>query len=394
LYASIVPIALTYYLIWDPPALSQSGLFTYLLTVAVLLRLSITMHSVPFNALLPEVTSDYDQRTTLMNCSYSAAWFFGTAMTVAMYVWWLADAPGELAGSGILRAQGYVEAGLVSAIIIFFCVILAALGTRSQIPQLAGPPPKSPSMRDIWREGAETLKDRNFGALVASGLLNAAASGTSTALWAYMQPYFWGFDSSQTSLILFAQLSSAVIAFLMIGRLTRHRDKKPVLIGISALSIAVGSGPVVLMLLGWFPEYGSDALFYTMLIVGVVQVMLIVMSGVVTASMIADVVESRALATGRREEGLLFSVLSFIGKVATGVGIWVGGVMLALINFPTDALSANVPTEVIARLGWLYGPTLAIFYGLAIVALLFFTLSRTTHLENLQALNTVTTSNV
>ena len=124
-----------------------------------------------------------------------------------------------------------------------------------------------------------------------------------------------------------------------------------------------------------------------MVIVGVVQVVLIVMSGVVTASMIADVVESRALATGRREEGLLFSVLSFISKVATGVGIWMGGVMLTLIDFPTDALTADVPIEVITRLGWLYGPTLAILYGLAIVALLFFSLNRNAHVENLQALN-------
>lgn len=132
-------------------------------------------------------------------------------------------------------------------------------------------------------------------------------------------------------MILFAQLSSAVIAFLTIGRLTANRDKKPVLIGISLLSIAVGSGPVVLMLLGWFPEYGSTTLFYTMVIVGVIQIMLIVMSGVVTPSMIADIVESRALVTGRREEGLLYSVLSFIGKVATGVGIWAGGMMLAFV---------------------------------------------------------------
>ena len=75
LFASIVPIALAYYLIWDPPALSQFGLFAYLLAVSVVLRLAITMHSVPFNALLPEITSDYDQRTTLMNYSYSAAWY-------------------------------------------------------------------------------------------------------------------------------------------------------------------------------------------------------------------------------------------------------------------------------------------------------------------------------
>lgn len=160
----------------------------------------------------------------------------------------------------------------------------------------------------------------------------------------------------------------------------------PVLVGISVAAIGVGSGPVFLKLVGWFPATGSDALFLSMVVLGVIQVMLVVMSGVLTGSMVADIVESREVATGRREEGLLFSVLSFIGKVASGVGIWTGGVMLALIRFPADTTAAEVAPEVIERLGWLYGPALAVFYLLSIAALLFYRLGRETHAANLAAL--------
>ena len=201
-----------------------------------------------------------------------------------------------------------------------------------------------------------------------------------------MQPYFWGFNSDQTSLILAAQLLSAVLAFLLTPMLTRGRDKKLVLVGISVAANVVGSGPVLLKLVDWFPATGSDALFLAMVVLGVVQVMLVVMSGALTGSMVADIVESRAVATGRREEGLLFSVLSFIGKVASGVGIWAGGIMLALIRFPTDATVTEVAPEVIDRLGWLYGPTLAVFYLLSIVALLYYRLDREAHAANLAAL--------
>lgn len=392
LFAAIVPIALAYYLLWnpylafEPESLGQTGLFLYLLVLAVTLRLSLTMHAVPFNALLPEITPDYDQRTRLMNFSYSGAWFFGTIMAVAMYAYWLADAPGEPVGSGVLRAEGYVEAGLVAGVVALFCLALAAFGTRAYVPRLSPPPAKSGSVSQMWREGAATLSDRNFVAMVLSGLFNASASGTSTALWAYMQPYFWGFSSSQTSTILASQLLSAVIAFLVIPSLTRGRDKKPVLIAISLLSILVGSGPVFLMLVGLFPATGSDLLFYIMVVVGVAQVTLIVMASVVTASMIADIVESREVATGRREEGLLFSVLSFMGKVAGGAGVWAGGIMLALINFPTDTMTTSVPPETIVRLGWLYGPALVIFYGLSIAALGYYALDRKSHAANLRTL--------
>lgn len=386
LFAAIAPAALAYYLLWDPPELGQTALFLYLLGVAVALRLALTLHSVPFAALLPELTPDYDQRTRLLNYSNAASWFLGTLMAVAMYAWWLADRPGEPAGSGVLRAEGYVDAGLVAAVVILLCLALAAFGTRSAIPRLAPPPPKSGSLGRVWREGAATLGDRNFMALAASGVAGAAAAGTSTALWAYMQPYFWGFNSDQTSLILAAQLLSAVLAFALTPMLTQGRDKMPVLVGISVAAIGVGSGPVFLKLVGWFPATGSDALFLIMVALGVVQVMLLVMSGVLTGSMVADIVESREVATGRREEGLLFSVLSFIGKVASGVGIWTGGVMLALIRFPADTTAAEVAPEVIERLGWLYGPALAVFYLLSIAALLFYRLGRETHAANLAAL--------
>ena len=85
-----------------------------------------------------------------------------------------------------------------------------------------------------------------------TGTFSFAASGTSTALWAYMQPYFWGFDSEQISAMLAAQLLSAVFAFGLIPKLTRNREKRGVLIQMSIASMVVGTGPVFLSLLGLF----------------------------------------------------------------------------------------------------------------------------------------------
>ncbi len=386
LYASVVPAALCYYLLWAPPSLSQPAMFLWLTGFTVALRLAMTMHTVPFNALLPELAPDYDDRTRLMNYSYAAGWLFGTAMAVAMYVWWLADSPDYPDGTGILRRGGYEQAGLVTAIGVLVCLIAAALATRRHIPKLATPPPGSASVASALDETMATLRDRSLIAIVTSTAFTAAASGTSTAMWAYMQPWFWGFASSQTSTILAAQLLSPLVAFSLLPAASRGSDKKTVLIRVSILSMLAGSGPVILALLGAFPPVGHAALFPLMTAIGIVQISLIVMGSAISASMVADVVDARAISTGRREEGLVTSVLSFTGKVATGLGVWIGGLLLSVIDFPTDAATTTISQGMIDRLGWLYGPVLAVLYLTAIYALRHYRLSRRRHAQNLAEL--------
>ncbi len=136
LYFSIIPVTLLYFLIWTPPLelLSQWGLFTYLLFLNIALRLSLTLFIVPLNALVPELTSDYDERTALMNYRVSSQYFFGTLMSMAMYSIWLADSPEY--PNGILRAGGYVEAGAVGGALALLGILMAAAGTHREIPRL------------------------------------------------------------------------------------------------------------------------------------------------------------------------------------------------------------------------------------------------------------------
>ncbi len=383
LYVAILPAALCYYFLRDVPELSQTQLFFYLLVLIVGLRLALTMHVVPFNALLPEVAKDYDYRTQLMNVSYSSSWFLGTLMAVAMYVWWLADSVDDPDGTGILRAEGYVEAGLVAGVGIFICLLVAAAGTRHLVPTLSAGLPAAGSLRQSLRQAAATLSDRSFFALVASGVFGAAASGTSTALWAYMQPYFWGFESSQTSVILFAQLSSAAIAFYLTPWITSGREKRNVLIVLMWVSLLFWSGPVLLASLDWFVT--AAWLFSTMLVIGVLQVTLVVMTSTLSASMLADLVEARERVTGRREEGLLYSVQSFVGKVASGVGVWAGGLILAFSGFSADS-ATQVQNNAASALGWWFVGVISMVYITAIASLSCFVLTRASHEQNLRAL--------
>ncbi|HMP62507.1 MAG TPA: MFS transporter, partial [Phenylobacterium sp.] len=67
MYAAAIPVAITYGLLWNPPELSETGLFFYLLGVAVLIRTFITLYEIPSTALAAELTTDYDERTKVLS---------------------------------------------------------------------------------------------------------------------------------------------------------------------------------------------------------------------------------------------------------------------------------------------------------------------------------------
>lgn len=65
MYAAAIPAALAYLLLWNPPqGLSHEALFVYLLATAIVVRTFITAFEIPSSALVAELTTNYDQRTS------------------------------------------------------------------------------------------------------------------------------------------------------------------------------------------------------------------------------------------------------------------------------------------------------------------------------------------
>jgi glycoside/pentoside/hexuronide:cation symporter, GPH family len=64
MYAAALPVAASYWLLWDPPAgFAPERLFAYFLIVAILVRMFIAVYEIPSASLVPELTGEYDERT-------------------------------------------------------------------------------------------------------------------------------------------------------------------------------------------------------------------------------------------------------------------------------------------------------------------------------------------
>jgi Na+/melibiose symporter-like transporter len=136
MYAAAIPVTLSYYYLWVPPAdLTQWQLFTYLLVCATIIRVFITFYEVPSVALGPELTDSYVERTSLMSYRYFFGWFGG--LTTYNLVWWVFEDKYE---GGRTNPELWAEYGLIAAILIFIGIIVTSLGTHRHIPNLIEPP--------------------------------------------------------------------------------------------------------------------------------------------------------------------------------------------------------------------------------------------------------------
>ncbi|UCE87058.1 MAG: MFS transporter, partial [Deltaproteobacteria bacterium] len=67
MYAAPLPLALCFYLVFNPPAgLGELGLFAWLCAFAVLTRSAMTLYHVPHMALGAELSEDYLERTVIV----------------------------------------------------------------------------------------------------------------------------------------------------------------------------------------------------------------------------------------------------------------------------------------------------------------------------------------
>jgi Na+/melibiose symporter-like transporter len=388
MYASAIPIAATYYLLWNPPiGWSQEALFWYVLSLAVLIRTFITFYETPSSALTPELTDDYDQRSSLISYRYYFAWTGGNSMSVLMFMLVFPAFVTAAVPNGQFNREAYALYGVIASVLIFAAVTISALGTHARIPYLKAPPPKRKlTLFTIFKEIFETVSNRSFVALFVAATFGGVATGLSTALAFYLASYFWGFSSLQIGIITIGVFASAVIGAVMAPIVTRKIGKKrgAMIIGLVAF---IGSPlPVVLRLLSILPEGPTPFVFWFVFLAGTIDVGLIICFQILTASMMADLVEQAELKTERRSEGIFVASVTFIRKMVTGLGVMTATLVLTLAQFPAGADPSQVSAEAIWYLGFYYVPTILALWMAMMAAISTYRLDRTEHEDNLRRL--------
>lgn len=381
MYASALPVAVGWWLLWNPPQWSETATLVYLCGSALLVRIALSAFEIPSAALGPELSADYDERTRLFSYRYLFGWAGGLGMLSLAYGVFLV--PDATHAVGLQNGPGYSRMALFGSVVMAIAIIGSSLGLHREIRHLPRLAPSDETVGEHFAAFQKTIRNKGFLILMAAGLCAYTAQGVSFALSNYMYQFVWGLRGADYQWLSLALIAGVGLAFFLAPWLTRGGDKPRVGAALSVANAVLICLPYALRLLGLFPENGAPVLLPLLLAIWCINTACGVGAFIIGAAMLSDVVEESELRTGRRSEGVFFAGSFFVQKMVGGLGIFMSGVLLWVADFPAAAAPGTVPADVINRLMLIFVILLGVFYGLAALIYSRFPFGRAEHLARL-----------
>ena len=351
-----VPLGLSFLMMWVVPPFGAMGLVVYYALTFIVFDTFFTFIHVSYNSLTPELTSDYDERSTLngYRMVFSIIGTLGTIILATIMGWFISD-------KRILFATLGIGLGLVSIIppLVVFRV------TQKFDPQNENTP------MSIKQAITETLSNRPFWMVMGLYLLSWTTASIMSAVLIYFANYYLRLPDQANYFILLAE-GSAILFIPFWVWVARKLDKRRAYI--------LGTITWVVVLLS-ISALRPDQVTLAYLLAALSG------SGIATAyvlpwAMIPDIIEIDQARTGERREGSYYSFASFFQKLATGAAVWGMGQALAYAKYITPVAGESLPVQPAAALNAIrifMGPIPAVLLVLSLLFAWKYNVTRESH---------------
>ena len=319
LFAAI-PFGLAFFLQWIVPPMGDTGKFFYYLVVAILLDSAYTAINVPYAALTPELTHDYDERTSLSSYRFSFS-ILGGVLAAFLHT--------VILGFFEDPFQGYMTSAAIWAFFIIVPNFITFAFTRET--HYLEDCPEGPG----FREGLKiAFKNRAFVYVTLIYLLSwLSIQFVQNNLLLYVK--YWIGAEAQFGILILAVQFSAFIFLLFWTRVSQRIGKKGVyFLGMSFwVLVAVGL---------FFVQPGQVGLLFFLAVLAGAGVSI---GYLIPWSMLPDVIEMDELETGQRREGLFYGFFVFLQKLGISLGIAISNYALELTGYINQIPGGPLPTQ-------------------------------------------------
>ena len=359
-----VPFGLSVWLIFSvPEGLSGAAAFLAVIGSFLLFDTFHTIVSVPYFAMTPELSHDYDERTSITVIRK----FFGVSGYIAGAALTTVVAGIFKNSYGWSDKAAYSGMGVVFGIIVMVTTLISAL-TVKEHPFDEMRPSQMPPLKAVLL----TLKNKPYMRLMAAFMVSSFSFTVMTGLFAFFLKYQLDM-AKQLPLVLFVMMG-ALALFLYFWKWVADRlNKGPAYaLGLFIACVAIS--------MSFFLPYGPSTLIYV--------IAFIVGFGfssqyVFPWSMLPDCIEHDEKDTAERREGTYYGVWAVMIKLTSALGVAVIGWSLNLFGYVAPAASEPVLQSEFARLGirLFFGPVPAVLMILSLPLLIWFPITRKSHAD-------------
>lgn len=310
------PVLVSWVMLWYSFGITNEAFkIVYYMITFIFFSTSFTVVMVPYNAILADMTSDYNRRSayTGIRLSFSA----GAAILCGIV-------PGIITGSFAAQQTGYLVMAVIFGALFGISWLAVFLGTWENT--------KSQSKAGFsYKEWFSVLKNKSFRTYSLTFIFSQMAIDVAMALAVFYLSVSLRKDhlfETAMGAILVVQL----IFIIVFSRVAQRYGKK--IPGFIAAGVWILANIFIFSFTPQTPD---------MIVVAVCALVGIGAAGcnLVSWSILPDISDVDELMTGKRREGLYSGVSTFLRKLSGGLVVGATGIMLDVFRYSDAAVSAG-----------------------------------------------------
>ena len=327
LIGTLLNAVILYLMFAAPPALNGGGLVAYAAITYVLWGVTYTMMDIPYWSMIPAFTEGGKEREGLSTLARSCAGVGSALITIitmkCVY----------LLGQGNERSGFRMFALIIAVIFVVFISI-----TCLSIKEKSTADVDSPSIRQMF--SALLHNDQAMAVVITIVLINCSIYITSN-LVIYFFKYDFGGANWYDSFTLFNMFGGAIqILSMMVFFPLIRKCLSAMQVFITSIGMAAAGYAILLVLM-----FTNMTNIYLLFIPAFLIFAAFGFQTVLTTVFLANTVDYGELKNDRRDESVIFSMQTFVVKLASGVAALIASICLSICKLSNDTSQAATAAE-------------------------------------------------
>lgn len=291
--------------------------FIFYTAMTMLFWLAYTVYTIPYYAVVAEITEDYDERTAIRGTSSlfnTVCIFIGNAVPSVL--------PGLFVGMGVSLSLGWIFTAVILSVVAVVIAVIASLSLRGVPLKKASETEGKKEKFDV-KQYIQILKIKPFRWFVMFVFFFLIASSMIQTNFAYLVQGRLGMSSDDMVIVIVTLVAAMAVLIPIITKVAEKTDRrKTSIIFISIMLVSLVAIRII----------GIDNT--AMLIVSVIACAVgLACFWTVFYSMAYDLVEVDEFVNGKRRESMITAFPQFFQKFGAAIGMWIAGQVLSRFGY-------------------------------------------------------------